>query len=165
MAKKKFRIIPIEGTAFTYMADRKGNIFRREGKKRVKVGAWKHQAPKRKGGGLYMRVKFKMTNGDTGFFFVQRLMMCAWRGMPIRSSDVVRHGKLGSLNNELRNLKRGTHYDNQGKDRVEQGTHLARGGNKIEDVKAIEYVHARVAEECFGGSSRLCTDLHNDLPF
>ena len=158
MAKKKLKVIPID-SFHVHLIDRKGNIFRREKKKKIKVCQWIHTAQARYDRKQYMRCKFRMKNGSLKFFYVQRLMMCAWRGMSITSGEVVRHGKLGSLNNWLTNLTRGDHYDNNVTDRIEQGTYLARGGNKVEDVRAIEYTHARIAEECFGAPSTV------DLPF
>lgn len=160
MAKKT---IPLN-TLFKYEADEAGNIYR-DG---FLMKPWKHYPPKRQGTNPYyrvrLRIKTKDQNGKDKFFYVQRLMGYTFLDLHNHKGKIVRHGKAGSLDNSLPNLSLGDHEDNQHYDRKKQGTYFARGGNKIDDVKAKEFIEDAIGSHVFAADD-LRPDLNADLPF
>lgn len=115
--------IPLN-TLVEYQVDEDGNVY----KERKKIKPWKNWPPKSKGDQPYWRCRIYMADGNPKLYFVQRLM--GYTFFDLKEGEIMLHGPLGTLNNSKPNLRKGTHRDNQGEDRLKQGNYFNRGTGK-----------------------------------
>jgi len=117
-----FRIIDIN-SKYVYRAGGDGFIY----KNNIRICHWKHYPPRHMGGGPYLRVRIKMKDGNFSFWYAHRLIAIAYHGLNPSSKTIVRHVSSDSMDNRPENLTVGSHKQNQGEDRLRQGTYFNRG--------------------------------------
>lgn len=76
----------------------------------------------------YRRFVLAMKDGTEKKFYGQRLTALAWHDL--QPGQIVRHLTSDTMNNHKDAIACGTQMENQGVDRIEQGTYWNRGGGK-----------------------------------
>ena len=116
-----------------YFACEDGRIFRFNGKTLVELKGWVERS--RYDNSKYYRRYTFMVNKHKKKFYGQRLILFTFNGKP-KDFEISRHKSTNTLDNSIWNLEWGTHHQNNGEDRIRDGT-LSNGMKKENKIGVV----------------------------